>query len=1050
MSKAVEGAALLAGALAIEAVLDFGTLGAGTALAAFLYSSEEALLLGGISMEAGAIASSLTNNRGMGITTRQPAAYRQVIRGQRRVGGISIYESTTGSETDQYNYVIVIAGHEVDSLVNLYLDGRQVYWLGSGPGYSVRNGVGFGGVASNSTYTGPDGTQYNFGGTGHSGIYCEARYGDQLPGDVIGGLTANDPNWAADGEGNSPWVGGCCYIYLKVEYNPTLFPNAPEIRLTVRGKNDIYDIRTGTRGFSTNPALLVADVITDPQFGLGDVAAFQDAGSQAQLIAAANICDEQVTVAALGLSHGLPQTESRYTAHYVCDTATAPGNVIDVLLASMGGRISQPGGEWYIFPAAWIGPTLAFDENSLAGPIEWNPYRSQRDLGNRVSGTYIAPNYPWNIAGNLYDSNGFYDGHIQNNFPFAYQPTDYPPYAADALHGYASDAYLEADSGLLGAWSSTETYGLGDVVSVGTGTSLVMYKSLIASNHGNNPATTSAPLGEADQWDSTVAYTAGELAVYSGVTYIALASTTNNEPDTSPASWAVLAWQPYSNLLPRQLSFSAVCSVTQAQRLAKIELLRNRFQGSGSFPCQLSLFSAQCCDTVQFTFGKMGWSSKLLEVVGCTSSVEMATVGDGEDEHEVPMERFSLKLAETDPSIYAWDPDQEELTVYDVPASASQTPRMPAPPTGMSVTSGASTALVALDGAVTPRAEIQWTPPADVLSTLIDVQYALVTGSSAGPWIDFGQVSSAVTSCFVTGVVAGQTYNFRICSLRASGAASSWAEVDGVTISKTLSIASASTYLAPAGTLVAEAFAPAGTGSATILVEPFTATLGGASVACLPAGEYAITGLAQQTLYYVYYVDPTFAGGAITPIATTNQSDYAGKLGYFLIGTIVTPLYVAGAIYVAQPPSSYSDTGTRTTVSPANAYDGSAASAAIVSGYSNDSGNSFGNCTWSGWPAVVTSAAAHLYVNISSLVSVIGSFPSTESITVTSSLGAICDDSSGPLSGVYSIAVPVGTDLSTITVTVNATTTGTSDDTIPPPGGSIKASASVFEIYVAP
>jgi len=73
------------------------------------------------------------------------------------------------------NYIIAIAGHQIDSIVNLYLDGRQVFWHGSGVRYCVRNGVGFGGIADGNNHTGPDGTQYNFGGTGHSGIYCEAR-----------------------------------------------------------------------------------------------------------------------------------------------------------------------------------------------------------------------------------------------------------------------------------------------------------------------------------------------------------------------------------------------------------------------------------------------------------------------------------------------------------------------------------------------------------------------------------------------------------------------------------------------------------------------------------------------------------------------------------------------------------------------------------------------------------------------------------------------------------------------------------------------------------
>src|ERR1035438_5231124 len=155
MAKAIEGAALIGAAVGMEvgAALYNPWL-----LASPMYQHAAlALALGGVAMEAGAIASALTSNRGMNITTRQLAAYRQVIYGQQRVGGVTIYESTTGSHHDQYNYIIVIAGHEVYNIENLYLDGRQVFWQGSGTGWCVRNGVGFGGIADGSNHTGPDG-----------------------------------------------------------------------------------------------------------------------------------------------------------------------------------------------------------------------------------------------------------------------------------------------------------------------------------------------------------------------------------------------------------------------------------------------------------------------------------------------------------------------------------------------------------------------------------------------------------------------------------------------------------------------------------------------------------------------------------------------------------------------------------------------------------------------------------------------------------------------------------------------------------------------------
>src|ERR1700728_2772412 len=147
MAKAIVGAVLLAGAGIALGVMTGGLSFAGL----MALTNVEAQILGsiavaGVGMEAGAIASALTANRGMNITTRQTAANRQIIYGQQRVGGVIIYKSTTGSHKDQLNYVIVIAGHVVDSIVNLYLDGRQVFWAG-GVGNITRNGVNFGGNA---------------------------------------------------------------------------------------------------------------------------------------------------------------------------------------------------------------------------------------------------------------------------------------------------------------------------------------------------------------------------------------------------------------------------------------------------------------------------------------------------------------------------------------------------------------------------------------------------------------------------------------------------------------------------------------------------------------------------------------------------------------------------------------------------------------------------------------------------------------------------------------------------------------------------------------
>jgi hypothetical protein len=123
MSKAIQGAALLAGAvgMGVAAFLDPALV------ASPLYDKIWAqLVIQGTAMEAGAIADALTQQRGSNVTIRQPAGNRQIILGMQRVGGVLVYATTTGGN----HRIIVLAGHVCHSILNLYIDGRKVFWQG--------------------------------------------------------------------------------------------------------------------------------------------------------------------------------------------------------------------------------------------------------------------------------------------------------------------------------------------------------------------------------------------------------------------------------------------------------------------------------------------------------------------------------------------------------------------------------------------------------------------------------------------------------------------------------------------------------------------------------------------------------------------------------------------------------------------------------------------------------------------------------------------------------------------------------------------------------
>lgn len=664
MSEAVKGLEAFGGAAALGgAAFVLASTGVGAALIPFLLKGMAALAMQGVAMEAGALANALTANRGSNISIRQPAANVPIVLGMQRVGGVMIYASTTGSKHDHYHRIIVLAGHSCHSILNLYLDGRKVYWQGSGTGYAVRNGVGFGGWCDGNDHIGPDGSTYNFNG---NLVYAEARFGDQLPGDVMASLTANDGVWTTSAQG-APYVGGCTYIYLQISTDQSMFPREPEIRVDLNGKDDIYDPRTGTKGFTTNNALLVADRATDPLLGLGmDYADI----NEPQLIAAANVCDERIDLGAGG-------TEARYSAHWKGDTSVGPADVIVSLMAACAGRMSLIGGQWYIWPAYWQGPSFDFDKEVLLGDdFSWEPYRTLQKRFNRVNGTYTAANYPYNAAGNLYDANGWWDGTIDNTFQFGFQSTNYPQFAMDSNHGYPNDAWLEAD--------------------------------------GGNP-------------------------------------------------------------LPKEVGQPCVLSVAQCQRVGKINLMRNRYEGTGTMSMCLAAWGLQPTSVMRMDMPQyLGWNKKLLEVSGMALHIERA--GD-----RGMACWLSANVQETGSDIYEWS-TAEEQTVYAVPAGGlAQVPWGVAPPTGLALASATSTGNVAgLGGNATNFAiAVSWIQPADALVTQIEMQAKLHADVD---WYDGGTVSVASPQAFIYGVNKDATYDVRIRSLRSNGAYGAWVEVDGFTV----------------------------------------------------------------------------------------------------------------------------------------------------------------------------------------------------------------------------------------------------------------------------
>lgn len=636
MAKIVEGVALLVGAVVLGVFIAPALL---LTDAAFALITSAAISVGtfGASLLIGGIAQKLQPGASLPFSTRQPAAARQIVYGQTRVTGTYAFET---APKPYLAGVIVWAGHPIQSIDSIYLDGRKA--------------VPSDGTCDSSDHVDDNGNTYNLGGK----VLIRHTTG-ATPNTYFSELGAIDSHWDS-----SCRLDGCAASFVRCAFDATIFPQQPGIVANVHGKKDIYDPRTGTRGYTNNAALIIADALCNAEFGVGcDYATEID---EAQLVAAANISDESVVLAAGG-------TESRYTINGYFDTDSTPGEIIDAMLASCEGRLTYVGGRFKIYPAAFYGSALIFDESALIGGVRWASDRKTRDKINAVRATFISPKYP-------YASVGFDQDHKDASiWSGQWQPTDIPEYAQDADHGYVSDANLTADRGV-------KLYGT------------------------------------------------------------------------------------------RAYRFTT--SVSMAQRLAKIYLMRNRMQGSGTLKMGLIAYEAQPQDVIQVIFGGFNWVSQYLEV----TQVRFSRT-DGPDEGSAPTLTVELDVCETDPSVYLWSTAEERGIENTASPSASNAWGVN-PPTSLVLESGSDSAVQGADGIIIPRIHVTWIEPDDpfVLSGgHIEMQIFNMNGIL--DYTSLGNLSSAVTFNFITGVVVGGIYYVRVRSVRSNGASSIWVQAGPHTVS---------------------------------------------------------------------------------------------------------------------------------------------------------------------------------------------------------------------------------------------------------------------------
>jgi len=218
-----------------------------------------------------------------------------------------------------------------------------------------------------------------------SGVVTSGKYAGKIQLWFQRGLDTETANPTFVAECGGKWTSnhrgdGVAMIYMKAEMTDAVveagFCTPSPV---IDGKDDIYDYRDDTTGFTRNATLVSYDWMRLPRhdggFGISD----NEVPNADWLSAQANVCDEDV------------DGEPRYALDGVIVTGAEPAGVRDTLVINQAGSYTFSEGKHFIRPGYWVPPSEVLEERDLAGAIQFQPFLPEDAAANEVQGSFVDP-----------------------------------------------------------------------------------------------------------------------------------------------------------------------------------------------------------------------------------------------------------------------------------------------------------------------------------------------------------------------------------------------------------------------------------------------------------------------------------------------------------------------------------------------------------------------------------------------------------------------------------------------------------------------------------
>jgi len=287
-----------------------------------------------------------------------------IVYGTRQAGITRVFLETSGTDNNYLYMAGVLCEGEIEAIDEIYIDDKLVTWASA---------------LSHGTVTEVGSGDSNFYKDSTSHIQVQPFFG--LDDQVSSSVLSTSTNW-----GTNHRLRGVAYLALRFTWNQDIFGQIPQVKVTLKGKK-VYDPRTTTTAYSSNPALCLLDYLRSERYGKGlpnsafeaNFQSFQDSADE---------CETQVTPYSGGSDINVFDTNA------VLDSSQKIIDNVKKLLNPMRALFTYTQGTYKLKIEGTGTAVKTITSDHVVGGAKVLGERKNNKY-NRVIGTFVNPEKNW-------------------------------------------------------------------------------------------------------------------------------------------------------------------------------------------------------------------------------------------------------------------------------------------------------------------------------------------------------------------------------------------------------------------------------------------------------------------------------------------------------------------------------------------------------------------------------------------------------------------------------------------------------------------------------